>query len=393
MAGEERCVTGHTAMIHDRGGVHRKYQLVDLARVEWARTRSKKTMGQITLSGRSCRAQANVLSAIEARRFELVLFRGLERVWEGPIKEIAWYSNRAVITAFDVVDYLDGTALSKAWPNEDGGGTAVMTERIEEILTYELTTPYTMRVGTGGAARDVVVPRWENVDPPANVLPHLDVRHGTVATRSDTVGFQMTVGEHLNNLADSGADYTTVGRSLIVWDSAEPLGRLRTLTDTDFYGDLEVFEAGSEFGAISHISPQQRQVESEDGAPIPDIVGSAGESDPYYGPWTRIVTVESEDGSAEPTQDALNSQAQRDRLRRNPVPLELVVPSGASLRLSYDLGINDLVPGVEVPVLATLNLKAVSQTQILDNVKVVETADGETISVDLSASGDLGLLL
>lgn len=385
---DEACVSKHTAMIHDRGGVHRQYQLIDLAQVEWARKRNGKTSGVITLSGRSCRRQADVLSAIEARRFELVLFRGQERVWEGPIKEIAWYSDSAVITAFDVKDYLDGTMLSRDWPGPDGGGTSVMTTRIEQILDWELHQPYTMRVGTGGAAHDVVVPRWEGITPPANVWPFVDIRAGTVTTRSDTVAFQMTVGEHLQNLSESGVDYTTVGRSLIVWDAAVPLGRTRTLTESDFYGDLEVYEAGSEFSAISHISPQERK-ENEEGVIPPPIVGSAGAPDDYYGVWTRLVTSESESGSDDPTQDALNSQAQRGQLGRNPVPLELRVPQGASLRLSHDLGINDLVPGVEMPVLARLNLKQVSQLQVLTGVKVTEDGEGETIKVDLTSAGEI----
>ncbi len=44
---------------------------------------------------------------------------------------------------------MDGTALSEAWPNQSGGGSPIMTERLREIITYELTTSYTVDAKNG----------------------------------------------------------------------------------------------------------------------------------------------------------------------------------------------------------------------------------------------------
>lgn len=391
----ENCVQGHTALIYDRGGRNRWRQLVDLASVRWGRTRDAFTDSEIIVSGRSCRAQASVLTGIQPRRHELIIWRGSERVYEGPILEVATYRDRAVIRARDIGEYLNGTVLSQDYPWNTGepvsDASALMTERVREIVGYELTESYDMVVGTGVAAHEVTVPRWETLNPPANVLPHVDIRRSeTLLTRSETLGFEMTVGEHLANLAEGGLDFTTVGRSLVVWDSATELGRTRVVTDADFDGELEIILAGGVHFSVSHVSAQ-REDTGEDvapGDPIPSVGNAGGEND-YYGVWTNIVSLASENGSTDPTQDALNSQAQRDQVGRTPVPIEIRVPDGSTLHTSATLGINELVPGVTIPVRADMNLRALQQDQRLDKLTVTETAAGEAIAVTLSSVGDV----
>jgi len=379
----EECVAGHVAAIYDSGGATRIGPLVDLNTVGWNRARNTVTDGEVLLTGRACEGQRDIIRKIQPRRHELVLFRGDERVWEGPIVQVSSYSNSARIIAKDVGEYLRGTALTKDWPNPDNGGPPLMTDRIAAIIDWELTEPYTMTVGTGGATHDIVVQRWENLDPPVNILPFLEVRAGQVLTRSATEAFQLSLGEHLANLSRSGIDIAAVGRKILVWDSATSLGRTRQLTESDFYGDPEVIQSGADFTAIWHVSPQQ---EGEEGA-APGV-GNAGKVDDYYGAWTTIHTADNEEGdTGSVTQDALNSQAQRGLVGRNPVPIELRMPGDAGLRLSHDLTIQMLVPGVEMPLLARLNLHELSQMQVLDKMKVTETAAGENISVTLVPSG------
>lgn len=391
----DNCVQGHTALIYDRGGKNRWRQLVDLTSVIWGRTRDAFTDSEIIVSGRACRAQAATLTGIQPRRHELVIWRGDERVYEGPILEVATFRDRAVIRARDIGEYLNGTALSRDWPLETGepvsADSSLMTERVRTILDWELEEPYDMIVGTGLAAHEVNVPRWENLVPPANVRPLIEVRRSeSLLTRSETMAFEMTVGEHLQNLAEGGLDFTTVGRKLVVWDSAETLGHTRTLTDADFDGDPEIILAGGQHYSVSHISAQREEEdeEAEPGDPVPSV-GNAGGENPYYGVWTNIVSLASEDGSDTPTQDALNSQAQRDQVGRSPVPIEIRMPSGVNLKLSATLGINELVPGVTMPVRAEMNLRQLQQDQRLDQMTVTETAAGESIQVSMSSWGNV----
>lgn len=378
----EQCVQGHTAAIYDRGAKTRIGPLRDLSSVDWNRIRSGVSDSEILITGKACDVQAETIRKIQPRRHELVIFRGEERVWEGPIIQVSTRSTSARIIAKDVGEYLYGTALSKAWPSAAGGGTSNMLTRIDQMIRHELTAAYNMIVKTGGAAQNITVARWEQLDPPVNLLPFLEVRTGSVITTSNTEPFEMTLGDHLANLLESGVDMTAIGRKLLFWDSAVAIGRTKQLTESDFYGDPEVIVSGADYLAINHVSPQQ----AFGGTPT---VGNAGKVDDYYGAWTGIHTADNEDGGTEeaPNQDAMNSQAQRGLVGKFPVPIELRMPGGAGLRLSNDLGIQNLVPGVEMPLLAQVNLHKLSQMQVLDKVKVTETAAGETIGITLVPSG------
>lgn len=389
----EECISKHTVLIHDRGGVNRVHQLVDVSHIRWTRLEDATSVCEFVLAGQACGAQAGIINdcAEGARRYEVVIYRGEERVWEGPLLQVVTTRSTASFLANDVKRYLDETPLSIDWPTPSA--LYPMTTRIADILDYELTQEYDMRVGTGGAAHLVEVPRWEQIVPPVNIFPFIDVRpSATLYTRSDTLAFQMMVGEHLDNLADGKLSYTVVGRKLIVWDSAEAIGRTRTLTDADFTGDISVISAGSEHFSVGHVSAQRPEPADPPVAPPPGVipgVGNAGGVNDYYGVWTTINSLDQEEGADTPSQDELNSQAQRAIVGRTPVPTEIRVPDGASLILSHDLGINELVPGTIMPILADLNIRRVAQDQRLTAVTVTETATGETIAVNLISAGDV----
>lgn len=370
---DDKCQAGHRAYIMDRGGTRRIGELVDITQVNWDRRRDETSEGGVFIQGGACSRQARTLEMIEPQRHELVLFRGSERVWEGPIGRVGWHSNWVEVAAKDVTAYPFARPLSKVWDNtfEGAGATEVVT-RLEEIFDYEMTTPATFLADDGVTL--VTMPAWEALDPPANVLPHMVFHHfvNEARTAAATTPFQMTVGEHLDNYAQSGGiDYTTVGRAIHVWDVSRSIGQTRTLTEADFYGEVIVTAYGADFASYAFTV-------SQDGR-----YGGAGANSDYYGPWARMFTVYDEDESRVPSQADLNSQAKRNLTGRNPVPVEVRVPDGSGVRLSAGLGINDLVPGVRVPLRATLNARRLSQTQKIDVVKVQETADGETIQLTL----------
>lgn len=379
------CVTGHSAYITDRGGSRRVGQLVDLSRVAWDRRRDDISEGSLIVQGGACARQAPLLRNIEPRRNELVIYRGDERVWEGPVDRVGWHSNHVEVIAKDVTNYLQNRPLSKTWDNSYSrlpgatpapgddiivDRTAPVTTRMGDIITYELANPFTM-VGQGG---NIVMPAWEGITPPINVLPHLVVHHfpGEARTSAKTYPFQYTVGEHMDNFArTAGLDYTTIGRAIHLWDTSNPLVSGRMLTEADFYGEIIVTAYGADYasGAITS---------AHDGT-----YGAAGKNDPYYGPWTKIFTVYDEEDDDVPGKEELNSQASRNLSGRNPVPIEVRVPDNSSIRLSTGFDIENLVPGTYFPLLATLNSRQVSQVQKLHTVSVIETSEGETVQVNL----------
>ena len=349
------CVAHHTVYIYDRGGQARFAQILDVSSVRWERNRDGVSEALIVIQGSACSEQADILAGIEPKRSEVVIFRGSERVWEGPVWRVAWHSQRVEINAHDIFAYILETPLTQGYSNAYPA-VGTVTGRIETILNHEL-------------------PVWEALTPAANILPHVVIHHwpNEAETTAVTLPFEMTVGEHIQHLAQySGIDFTVVGRALHVWDVSRNLGRTRMLTEADFFSEVVITAYGSEMAATVYVI-------GEDG-----VYGMASEPSPYYGPWTKILTAYNEEGSPLPTQEELNSQAQRNISGRLPVPVEVRVPDNSGIRLDDTLTIHDLVPGVQVPLLATLNARRMSQLQKLDHVVVTETSAGENIQVTLT---------
>lgn len=349
------CAELHTVYIYDRGGMDRVAQIVDVSSVRWTRDRDGISEALIRVEGRACSEQAEMLAAIEPKRSEVVIFRGDSRVWEGPVWRVGWHSNFVEIDARDIFAYIMETPLSQAYNNAYPNITEVTT-RINNILQIEMQ-------------------RWEFLDPTVNILPHLQIHHfpNEAKTSANTKAFEMTVGEHIAHLAHyGGIDYTCVGRALHVWDVSRSLGRTRMVTEADFFSEVIVTAYGADMAASVYVI-------GEDGK-----YGQAHQASGYYGPWTKILTAYNEEGSDGPTQAELNSQAQRGLSGRLPVPVEVRVPDNSGIRLDESLTIDDLVPGVQVPLLATLNARQLSQMQKIDHVVVEETPEGENVQVTLT---------
>ncbi len=373
----ESCATEHTAYIYDRGGKTRFHQIVNLSRVQWARDRDSVSEASITITGTSCEQQRDIIRTIASKRHELVIFRGNDRVWEGPIFRISDEGSQITIVAKDVTAYLFGTALSRTWDNSTAGdGPTEVTTRFQNIINWELTHSRQVRkVGGNGAL--ITRPGWEQLSPPANILPFLTVHHfpNEARTSAKTLPSAMTIGTHLAGAArSSGIDYTAVGRAIHLWDTSRNIGRIRTLTEADFFGPIIVTEYGADH-------TQGAYVAGMDGA-----YGSAmnEENLDFYGPWETVYTAYNEEATNAPSQPELDSQASRNTAGRSPAPFEVRVPDNSSVRLGPSLSIMQLVPGVQVPLRATLNARAYAQDQKIDHVRVTETGDGETVQIILT---------
>lgn len=364
------CIEQHSVYIFDRGGTLRVAQLLDVSQVVWRRDRDGVSEADVRIEGSACSAQADILANIEPMRSEMVIFRGRDRVWEGPVWRVGWHSDYVEINAHDVMAYVFGTPLTIAWDNryqdiidpDTGDNLGPLTRpvevitRIQNILTHEMAV-------------------WEALSPPINVLAHVVGHHhaGEPKTTAYTKPFEMTVGEHIGNLAHySGVDYTAIGRAIHLWDVDSSLGRTRTLTENDFFSEVVITAYGADLTTRAIVI-------GEDG-----VYGEASDPSDYYGPWTTIHTAFNEQGTEAPSQSELQGQAQRALAGRNPVPVEVRVPDGSGIRLTETLTINDLVPGVEIPLLATLNARRLSQMQKLDFLTVTEDSEGETVQVTLT---------
>lgn len=393
-----QCVENHTAMIFDRGGTRRLGPLLDMTKVVWDRRRDSISEANVRIDGDACSEQADFLASIRSHRHELVIFRGNDRVWEGPVHRAALHGSYAEIAAKDVLQYPLKTPMTQKYDNSfNGDGVTEVSTRIGDILAYELAHDriefipdgpdaaalIAEWIAEGGTATpvtggwDVLVEGWENLDPPVNILPHMVIHHflDEARTGAVTLPFQMTVGEHLESLSrTSGIDYTAVGRAIHVWDVSRSIGRIGTWTEANFFSDVKITEYGADHAQSSYTVGQN------------GTYGSALNlrNLRYYGPWTTIFTAYNEEATSAPTQEELNSQSQRNLSGRSPVPIEVRIPDNSSIILTDTLTINQLVPGTQVLLRATLNARKMTQLQKIDSVKVTETAQKETVQVVLT---------
>jgi hypothetical protein len=356
----------HTAFIYDRGGLRKIGDLGLLSLARWERRRDDISQATVRIAAPS----AECLSAVglaESGRAELVIFRGESRVWEGPLTHITTEGSSIELQGRDVMHYVNRTNMRAEYDNRyPYNGKAL--DRVKRIMDAELA-------------------RKEALDPAVNILPHVQYVYATRAgvtdagTAAHTMPYESNVFNHIDGLAARGGlDYTVVGRRIIFFDVHQPLGQTAQVTAADFIGDPIITQYGMELAtAVTYTDGKGHW-------------GTYGGDDPYYGEWETLHQAYDENPELDPTDPddvpttaELESQARRTWAQGRRPPLVVRVPDNTSLNPAGSLAISDLVPGVWIPLAATLPGRSVSQMQKLDNMQVEETAEGgENIKVTLS---------
>lgn len=354
----------HTAYLYDRGGERQIGQLDPLERVKWGRIRDDVSTGTVWISspGEEC---AQALAMAEAGRVELVVFRGGLRVWEGPVSRITYHGENVEIEARDVMYYVTRTIMRAEYDNRHPNVSTVL-DRVKRIMNAELA-------------------RKEALDPPVNILQHIEYHYATSAgvtdsrTAARTLKYETTVFNHIDNYAARGGlDYTVIGRRILFFDVHERIGQTAMVTESDFLGSPAITQYGAELTTY---------VAMTDGK---GHFGAAGGADPYYGEWEVLhqaydETAPQANPNDVPTVAEMTSQAQRAWKQGHIPPLVVRIPDNTRLNPDGVLQISDLVPGVWIPLSASLPGRTVSQMQKLDSMTVEETAEGgEHIKVVLS---------
>lgn len=347
----------HRAYIYDRGALTLVGELNNVEHVHWQRMRDETTVATVRFNG-NC---STFLEKRHVGRYELVVTRDGRRVWEGPLTYFQDKGVSKTLKARDVSWYTNRTALTVRWNNgEPNVGFAV--DRLEAILLYEMQI-------------------WEDLDPPINLIPNLNIIKNPNGARTAriTEAYQSYVYEELDSLAwRGGIDYHVTGRTLTICDTDEDLGTIRTITEEDIIGNFAITSYGVELAAISVVTDGEGRA------------GIAGAADPYYGPVTLLHT-EFNEGSetADVATDAeLRSQAQRNLLGRNPTPVVLRMPEGSVLNpCVVDELFPYLFPGVKIPVRITdPEMETLRDTLRLDKLDVNEDADGEVVTISASSA-------
>jgi len=243
-----------------------------------------------------------------------------------------------------------------------------LTNRVRTIFTAEMA-------------------RKEGLTPPINIMPFFQTHSmdGEARTSRQTLPFQKTVWEELDDLAaKAGIDYVAIGRAIHVQDTEYILGQTALATDVDFLGGIIVTAYGMNLTTFSAVTDGQGNY------------GEAHVIDNFYGEIETLATAFDEQATAAPTQAEMTSQADRNLAQRYPVPLAVRVPDNSQINPNSEVfNFDNLVPGVKVPLMATLGCRQVKQYQKIETVRVIQDANGEVITIVLfpfpgQVPGDIG---
>lgn len=346
--------TLHTAFIYDRGGERRLFQIDLPSSVQWERLRDDISSATVIIRDPSKNCQRN-MTTVHPNRHELVIFRGEDRVWEGPISRMAYHRTHIEVEARDVMHYAYRTVMRSGYDNS-GVNTDTTIGRSIDVL--------------GELARK------EALVPPINVLPYVTAytTPNDSKTTRKTAPYHSTVYQDIDSMAHrAGMDYVTVGRRILFFDTHTIWAKTPQVTEADFLGDIIVTFYGMEHATHATVTSSE------------DVYGTTGTNDPFYGEWEILDGAYDETGTVAPTQAALHSQAVRNLDGRNPVPLHVRVPDNSQLNPNGVLSIEHLVPGIRIPLRATLLSLEVAQMQKLDRVLVTEDGQkGEAITITMS---------
>jgi hypothetical protein len=359
----------YRAFIYDRGGQIQRGEITPIRTLQWDRRRDDISQAILHTNGfdEDC---GQLLKTVHCWQHELVIFRDGERVWEGPITRITESDDGVELDARDPMVYVYRRIMRMGYNdsyhktlNPDLESVVFRAYRIvQDALGYD--------------------------DP--NVLQYLtpiqfpdDAREGR-----NVPGWSKSAWEEIDDLAaNAGLDYTTVGRRIILWDVHRALGELPEMRNGDFSDPVKVTEYGMSAANVFAVSSNTGfygvdQTFVTDPGPtghIEQIASAYGESDTDA--VTNPTTVEQKQSLI----NTLTNQAERNLGNRWPIPVVVRVPDNTTVLPHVGVGINQLVPGVWIPLRSVGVLREISQIQKLDNLKVTYTAaDQEKIMVTMS---------
>lgn len=372
---------GHNrAYVYARGGRKRIGEITPLAQIQW--TRKRDDISNCTLASNGLGEDGGqLLRMLRTWRHEIVVYRDDVRVWEGPITRIEWDVDQVSLEAKDVMAYVYRRILRQGY--NDAYRIINGVQRGLHTVVYR--------------ARQIIMNALSYDDP--NVLPFVTAMENiddTVQSRVVAPWSKTAWGEVDDLAATAGLDYTVVGRRIILIDTHRQVGQLPEMRDGDFSAPPKVTEYGMQAANVFGVTNNSgiygfvNLVTPTTGIPpegyIEQLASAYGET---TGAASETVLTPAAKAKLEQT---LRLQAERNIAPRWPVPVLVRVPDNSTLMPDLNISINQLVPGVWIPLAAVGPVRRVSQMQKLDSVTVTETGDdGEKIAVVMSPAPGMGV--
>lgn len=355
--------------VYRRGGKVRVGELTGIEQVDWGRVRDDISDAKVIIKDWDVDC-GNLLSKLQTWAYEIVVIRengfSSDRVWEGPITLLTYKKDSVTIQARDVMNYAYRRIIKQQMNDSGKGNGRTVVARAEQIL------------------QNVFAP-----DDP-NLLSYLQPLHqpdDAMQYRS-TPAYSRTAYEEIDDMAaNSGLDYTCVGRAILLWGTKHRIGTLPEFKDADL-GDVPIV---SEYG----MSFANRYAVSDGNGVFGEATRlDVSGNDENYGlvemlssSWASDSTEDSgtytQEG-LETVRESFKGYAEKSIADRFPPPVVVRIPDNTSLNPDTLISIQNLVPGVVVPLRSTGTLRQVVASQKLDSVRVTQTSKGETISITLS---------
>lgn len=369
VAGAELGCGTHKVFVYRRGGRTRVGEIKNISHLDWGRTRDDISTSQIVISGWDIDC-GNLLAKLQTWAYEVVIFRdngySTDRVWEGPVTLLTYESDKVTIEAKDVMAYAYRRIIKQKMSDAGTGNGTTVVDRARRVL------------------QNTIGP-----DDP-NILAYLQVlaQEDDAMQYRSTPAYSRTAFEEIDDMAaNAGLDYTTVGRSILLWGTRHRIGTLPEFKDENLGSPPIVSEYGMNLAnryAVSDgngVYGEATRLDEDGNDEIYGLVEMlsstwASDSETDSGTFTEQ--------GLETTRASFRGFAERSIADRYPPPVVVRVPDNTTLNPNTVLSIQHLVPGVVVPLRSTSTLREVVGNQKLDAVKVVEENGKETITITLS---------
>jgi len=332
------------ARIYDQRGERAIAPLTNASEVKWGRKLNAISQGGVRIQTGGHGDCCSVLGQIGTWGHSLVIFRDGLRVWEGPITRLQYSRAAVVIDAHDVL------------------GWALRKNTVARLVTApgnfaEAELDFAVQLVFGGFDPAVLAHK-QRLAPSTGPLMSLDVKANG--------GYYADL---FAEYARSGAMFTTVGRSIVIWPSTFIMGRTSPLLPHDHMtAEVEVVEDGLMLATgVAAVNDQQ-------------VAGTAGGAvDPFYGRVEQVIT----SAGVEPT--TLGANALQYLEQHYPAPLQVNVPAGSVLDCEAPFDITELVCGTIVPVKIAEGLcRSIDSTHQLTAVDVTSGPIGETVAITVA---------
>ncbi|WNM68784.1 minor tail protein [Gordonia phage Soos] len=323
----------YDAVITDRAG-RKLWQSgnMSMQSVSWEREYCETTSATVELT-----ANPYVANQVEPWVHKLSIYRGDELVWHGIVRQVRASSSFLKVTAYDASVYFD-------------------YRRVGQPRHYFNRDAVTV-------AQDLVIDSF-GLDDPLEVLDGLVIENSYLWMTMDLAVATTLVKDPMGDLVKQGFAWT-VSAGRMILGPAPALHTTAQITDDHWSADVEVVKEGAD--CVNDV-----------------LVLGKGVRGYWADRATQVGVLQSiEKADSLVHEEDCVSQAKRSVLEAQYPPRQIVLPSSARLLPNAPVEINELIPGVRVPISSRQTGITVGSTMVIKKVTVSVDEKGENVSMTL----------